>query len=229
MSKAQVSVLTLEGVITNKVSDEFQERLARASCYADAHIFQIDSSGGLVVPSKEIADAIKNKKGFTVAQIRGNGTSGAYWVASACKKIVANDMSMVGSIGVRSGYLQFSDFFKRLGIQYQDLNQGEFKGAGNPFSELTDEQKEYIKGLMKESHEYFINEIAKNRNLPVDEVRKIADGKVFHGYKAKEMGLVDVLGDFATAKDLCKKELGTEVRTRLYAPKISFLQALIGK
>ena len=227
--KARAAVLKLNGPIVNETSDRLLKQISKVSLLSDAYIFEIDSPGGLVVPSKEIADKIKSIKVPKIAQIRGCGASGAYWVASACDKIIANDMSIVGSIGVRSGYLEFSDLLKKYGVKYNNLNAGKFKGAGDPFSELTEDQRKYLEDHINETHEYFIKSVAKNRNMDIENLRKIADGRIFSGLKGKELGLVDELGGLETALKICEERLGKKVKLKIYEPPRSFFNLLEGK
>lgn len=161
-------------------------------------IFEINSPGGTVVASKEIADKIKKVKKPTVAWIREIGTSGAYWVASASDKIIVDEMSLTGSIGVVSSYLEFSGLMEKYGINYESLTAGEYKDTGSPYKKLTNKERELFQKQLNEVYNFFINEIKKNRNLKND---NFANGMFFLGIEAKDMGLVDDIG----GKDLAVK------------------------
>ncbi len=160
-----------------------------------AIILDINSPGGSVVASKEIATAVKNSKKPVVAWIREIGTSGAYWVASSADEIVVDEMSITGSIGVIGSYLEFSELFEKYGVTYQELKSGEYKDIGSPFKKLTNDEKGILQTKINDIHEYFINEVSKNRKLEKDRVRDIANGLFYFGNEAKELGLVDYTGD----------------------------------
>jgi len=157
-------------------------------------ILEINSPGGTVVASKEIADAVKNSNKPVVAWIREVGASGAYWVASASDIIVADPLSITGSIGVIGSYLEFSGLMEDYGVGYEDLKAGEYKDAGTPFKKLTNDEKDLLQSKLDTVHEYFIDEVAANRRLGVKDVRQVANGMFYLGGEAKQLGLVDVLG-----------------------------------
>ncbi len=159
-----------------------------------AIIFMINSPGGSPVGSDEIAQAIKASNKTTVAVIREVGASGAYWIASACDHIIANRMSIVGSIGVTSSHLGFEGFLTDHNVTYRRLVTGEFKDIGTPFKEMTEKEKAEIKKRMMVIHNFFIDEVSKNRNLPRESVENIATGLYWTGSESKDLGLVDELG-----------------------------------
>jgi protease-4 len=159
-----------------------------------AVIFEINSPGGAVVASKEIADAIKGANMHTVAWIRDIGASGAYWVASVCERIVADPCSGVGSIGVIGQHIEVSELMKKYGVRYEGFKSGEFKDMGVPFRKTTQKEKKVIQDHIDELHEFFVKEVADNRGLDKKKLARYADGRVFMGEEAKRIGLVDFLG-----------------------------------
>ncbi len=192
-------------------------------------IFEIDSPGGTVVASQEIADAIKAMNKTNYAVIREVGASGAYWAASATDKIVASPMSITGSIGVYGSYLEFSGLFDKYGVGYERLVGGKYKDVGVPYRELTNDERELLQGKLDLVHEFFIQEVASNRNMNVDSVRNVSTGEFFLGQEAKELGLVDELGNRNTAVELMKQELNltdVEIVERRFEP--SFFDILSG-
>ncbi|MEW6201761.1 MAG: signal peptide peptidase SppA [bacterium] len=159
-----------------------------------ALIVEINSPGGAVVASKEIGDAIKAAGLITVAWIRDVGASGAYWIASACNRIVADPCSTVGSIGVFSPHLEISELMKKYGIKYEGFKSGNFKDMGVPFRKSNEKEKKLITEHLRKLHDIFIKEIAENRGLEMKVVKKISQGQVYLGEEAKRIGLVDKLG-----------------------------------
>ncbi len=162
-----------------------------------AIILEIDSPGGTVVASQEMANAVKAAKAKkpVIAWIRESGASGAYWVASAATVIVASDMSITGSIGVTGSYLQFADLMKNYGVTYERLAAGKYKEAGSPYEKLDPEARKVLQRAIDKVHEKFIDEVANNRKLKREKVVEIADGAIYLGSEAKELGLIDYIGD----------------------------------
>ncbi|MBW2997764.1 signal peptide peptidase SppA [Candidatus Woesearchaeota archaeon] len=159
-----------------------------------ALLIEINSPGGTAVASYEVADAILKANKTTVAWIREGGVSGAYWAATATDHIVANPMSVTGSIGVIASYLEFSGTLERYNASYQRLVSGPYKDIGSPFKKMTVDEEQIMQQNIDQIRVIFVEEIAKNRDLPVSEVEELADGRFFLGKQAIELGLVDELG-----------------------------------
>jgi len=173
-------------------------------------ILEINSPGGSVVASKEIANAVENCDKPVVAWIRETGASGGYWIASSADKIIADPLSITGSIGVVGSYLEFSDFMEEWGIGYEELKTGNYKDTGSPFRELREDEKKILQGKLEIIHDFFVREVARNRGLEVSQMDKISDGMFLLGEEAKELGLVDYLGGKDEAKRVIKELTGAE-------------------
>lgn len=180
-----------------------------------AIMIEINSPGGTAVASKEIADRLKRSEKYKVALIREAGTSGAYWTASACDKIIANDLSIVGSIGVIGSYFEFSGLLDRYNVTYQRLVSGQYKDIGSPFKKMTGDEEQKLQSQIDSMHRYFTAEIASNRNMDLEKASDLATGEFYIGFDALNLGLVDVLGDRFTAEAVLKEKLNTT--------KISFI------
>lgn len=163
-------------------------------------LVRIDSGGGSGVPAEIIANALKRTSLPVVALIREIGASAAYLVATGARTIIASPFSDVGSIGVTMSYLSNAGKNAKEGLQYVPLKSGQFKDAGNPDKILTSAERSLFERDLKIYHEQFVKEVAENRNLPVEQVAKLADGSSMPGALAFENGLVDALGDQETAK-----------------------------
>ncbi len=170
-------------------------------------IFLVNSPGGTAVASQEIAEAVKELKKPKYAVIREVGASGGYWIASAADKIYASPISITGSIGVLASYLEFSKLFEKYGVDYERLVGGEFKDIGSPFKDLKKEERELLQKKINLLHEFFIQEVAVNRNMSVEDLKKIATGEFYLGSEAKGLGLIDEFGDRDDALEAMKKEL----------------------
>lgn len=196
-----------------------------------AVILEINSPGGSAVASDEIAQAVKDLRAqdkIVVAWIRETGASGAYWIASASDHIVANRMSITGSIGVIGSYLEFSEFLDDWNVTYNRLVSGENKDVGDPFTELTPQQRAYLQGKLDRVHLFFIEEVARNRNMSVDRLAPIADGSFYLGVEAAELGLVDELGGKDTAIRYIENRTGTQAVLVTYEPERTFFEELFG-
>jgi len=193
-----------------------------------AIMLDIDSPGGTPVGTVEIADAIKKTKKPVIAAIHEMGNSGAYWIASAADIIFANRLSTVGSIGVRSSYLEFAGLMKDYNVTYQRLVSGKYKDITSPYKKMTPEEQELVQTKLDKLHEIFINDVAKNRQLDAAHVRKLATGYVYFGYEAKELGLVDEIGSTEDAKTYLGKELNITVEFKKFKEKKGFFESLTG-
>ena len=236
----KIAVIPIKGVIT---SDGFEEFLTTSGASSTkitqfikqanqdnsvkGIILEINSPGGTVVASEEIANEVKKSKKPVVSLIREVGASGAYWIASSSNKIVADPLSITGSIGVVSSYLEFSGLMEMYGVNYERLVAGEYKDTGSPFRELTKNERGLLQNKLDIIHEAFIEEVAKNRNLDKNNVKKIANGFFYLGKEAKELGLVDELGDKELAVNITKQLANIEeAKLVTYEEKIRFTELL---
>ncbi len=201
-----VALIPVKGVIVGDSTDSFFDDSASSQdivkliekaeddARIKAIIIEINSPGGSPVASDEIAQALKKTNKTTVAWIREIGASGGYWVASATDHIVANRMSITGSIGVIASYLDFSGFINRYNVSYERMVAGKYKDLGTPFKELTPEERALFQNVLDDLRDEFIDEVAANREMPRKDVEKIATGLFYLGSEAQRLGLVDELG-----------------------------------
>lgn len=173
-------------------------------------LLEINSPGGSAVASDEIAAAVKRAEKPVVALIREVGASGGYWIASAADHVIAHRMSITGSIGVISSYLEFSGLMDKYGVGYERLVAGDFKDVGSPFKQLRSEEKELLQQKLDTIHQFFIEEVVANRHLTKSAVQEIATGEFYLGVEALELGLVDELGDKQAAEEYLRKEYGLD-------------------
>ncbi len=186
-----------------------------------AVVVKINSPGGAVVPSQEIyREIIKLKKKKKIyAYIQSLGASGAYYVASATDKIFANPGSVIGSIGVIIEFTNIKELLNKIGIKGITIKSGKFKDVGNPTREMTDEEKEYLKGLIMNVYNQFLKDVSNARKIPIEKLKKIADGRVFTGEEGVKLGLVDKLGNFDDLVDYIKKELKIKGKLDIVYPE----------
>lgn len=216
-----------EGVVSSQIVDYLSQ--AEKDNSIKGIILEINSGGGTVVASKEIETAVKKAKDKkpVVAWIREVGASGAYWVASASTKIVADPMSITGSIGVTSSYLEYTGLMQKYGIGYEELTAGEYKDAGSPFRELKAEERKILEDKLKIIHNYFIETVANNRQVPKEKVEGLATGMYYLGQEFYDVEMVDYLGDKETAIQVTKELAGIkEAKLVKFEKKVGLLDVL---
>ncbi|MFA6197585.1 MAG: S49 family peptidase [Patescibacteria group bacterium] len=159
-----------------------------------AIVLEIDSTGGSPVAGEEIASALKNTQKPTIALIRNYGDSAAYWAATGAQTIFASANSDVGAIGVTMSYLDYSKQNQNNGITYQQLSSGKLKDAGDPDKTLTEEERKYFERDVAIMGDNFISDVSRNRHIPIEEVKKLADGSSMLGKMGLDNKLIDRIG-----------------------------------
>jgi protease-4 len=196
-----------------------------------AIILRIDSPGGGVGPSQEIHREvlkIKSKK-KVVASMGSVAASGGYYIASVSDLIVANPGTITGSIGVLMEFTNIEELFKKIGIKGVVLKSGEHKDIGSPFREMTSEERKLIQSVIDNVHQQFIEAVAEGRKLDRIKVAQIADGRILTGEQAKQLGLVDELGNLQDAIDTAARLAGIEGKPVILYPKkkLSLMELLV--
>jgi protease IV len=218
----KIGVITIEGPITD--SGDILSQLVdfRENRGIQAIVLRIDSPGGGVGPSQEIYQEVRRTvpRKTVVVSMGGVAASGGYYVASAATEIVANPGTITGSIGVIMEIFRFEELLNKVGVNLESVKSGEFKDIGSPARKMSARDREVLNLLVGDIQSQFVAAVAEGRNLPLEEVRKIADGRVFSGAQAMEMGLVDSLGNFRDAVDQAKRISGLKGDvTLVYPPK----------
>jgi protease-4 len=174
-----------------------------------------------VVAAQEIyAEIQKLKEDKIVLASMGNvAASGGYYVACAAEEIVANPGTLTGSIGVVSEYPNIEELMKKIGLKSKVMKSGRFKDLGNPMREMTEEEKALLQDLIDNIHRQFIRDVANGRGKTIEEIEPWADGRVFTGEQAKEIGLVDHLGNFQYALDRAAELAGIEGKPVIIYPE----------
>jgi len=229
----RIQVVDIEGELLQ--SKPILEQLKR---YEDSNsvkaiLLNIDSPGGGVAVSQEIYEELKRlreKKDKTiVAYLSSTGASGAYYVACAANKIVANPGTIVGSIGVIAEWVSYAELLEWAKLKDIVFKTGEFKDTGSPTRPLTDNEKKYFQGLIDDMYVQFVEAVSSGRKLDLQEVRSMADGRVFTGRDTKERKLIDEIGNFQDAIDLTAKLSGISGKPRLLRlsrPRVTLLDVL---
>lgn len=206
----KVAVVEIKGLITESRSVVDRIIKFKKDKTVKAIVLRIETPGGAVGPSQEIYQEVRKagqvKK--VVASMGAVAASGGYYVSSAAHKIFANPGTITGSIGVVAEFSNIEEILKKVGLKTVTIKSGDFKDIGSPLREMTPEEHQLIKGLIDSVHKQFIRAVAEGRNLPIEAVEKIADGRILTGEQAKELGLIDQLGNLQDAITLASQLAG---------------------
>lgn len=235
LSGKQIGVIDVSGILLN--ADQLGTQLRKFGDDDDvkAIVLHINSPGGGAAVSQELYNEVlrirreKHKK--IVASIETVGASGAYYIASACDKIYANDASVVGSIGVIMEWTNYGDLLRWAKLKPVVLHAGDLKDAGDPTRDLTPREQEYFQGLINNMYGQFIHDVAQGRNVPDDRIKPLATGQVWTGQQAKSLGLIDKEGGFRVALVDTARSVGITGEPSVKRPpkkKVGLLAALNG-
>jgi len=219
----KIAVVDLEGVILSPKDVVEQLRKFADDSSVKAIVLHVNSPGGGAAASEEIYREVlrirDQKKKRIVASIETVGASGAYYVSSAANKIFADNASIVGSIGVIAEWYNYEELMKWAKLQQITLKAGEFKDTGSPTRPMTPEERAYMQGLIDNMHAQFIHSVAVGRQMQDDQVRALANGKVWTGEEAVALKLVDQVGDFRAAIEDTAKSVGIKGEPTLVHPE----------
>src|ERR671921_1223396 len=173
-----------------------------------AVVLEVNSPGGGVTASDEMHQSIldfRENTGKPVVVSMGDvAASGGYYISTAADRIVANETTLTGSLGVIFTLTDVSELADRYGIKQVVIKSGKYKDMGSSFRDLTPEEREILQSIVDESYDEFVGVIVEGRGLPEERVREIADGRIYSGEQAKELGLVDSFGGLAEAAEVSR-------------------------
>jgi protease-4 len=216
-SGERVGVVEIEGIISE--SRQAMEDIIRfkEDPSIKGVILRINSPGGAVGPTQEIyREVVKLKAKKKVFVSMGSVcASGGYYIAAAGEKVYANPSTITGSIGVIMQSVILEELLKKIGVKSNTIKAGELKDAGSPFREMTPEEKAYLDGIVRNIHEQFIKDVAAGRKMEFEKVKSLADGRIYTGLQAKDLGLVDSIGNFYDTVDDMKKALNIKGKPQL--------------
>ncbi len=241
----KIAVVPVEGVISSQEAggalistpaatpETLRDQLRQAAedDNVRAVIVEVNSPGGGAVASDEMHQSLLDFKEESekpvVVSMEETAASGGYYIATAADRIIANETTLTGSLGVIFSYLNYGEAADRLGLEEEMIKSGEFKDIGSPTREPTPEEIEILERLVNESYDNFVEVIVEGRGLPEDRVRELADGRVYSGLQAEELGLVDELGNLEAAARVARDLAGVEEATAVrYTRDPSFVELL---
>lgn len=219
----KIAVVDLDGVILSPKTVVSQLKKFADDDSVKAIMIHVNSPGGGVAASEEIYVEVKRirdeKKKRIVASIETVGASGAYYVSSATNKIYADKGSIVGSIGVISESMNYGELLKWAKLKDVTMKAGEFKDTGNPTRDMTPAEQQYLQAVIDDMHGQFIGAVAEGRKMKFEDVKAIANGKVWTGQQALDMKMVDQITDFEGAIKDTAKSVGITGEPRLVHPE----------
>jgi len=222
----KIAVIEIRGVITQSSGIIEELRQYDEDAGVKAIILRVDSPGGGVGPSQEIYREIQKirsgQKKKIITSMGSVAASGGYYIASASDFIVANPGTITGSIGVLMEFTNIEELFKKIGIKGVVLKSGEHKDLGSPFREMTPEEKKLIQSVIDNVHQQFIQAVMEGRKLDRSKVEPVADGRIMTGEQAKQLGLVDQLGNLQDAIETAARMVGIEGKPVVIYPKRKF-------
>ena len=221
----QVAVVEVEGLIVDagSVVQEIEEHAESAS--VRAIVVRVQSPGGVVAPTQEIFGAIRrarDKGKPVVASLGAVAASGGYYLAAATNHIVANPGSLTGSIGVIIQLAEIESLLKKVGVRYEIVKAGRFKDVGNIARPMSEEERQVLQALVDDMYDQFVTAVAESRGLDRARVLALADGRVYSGRRAKELGLVDSLGGLEEAVQKAGELAGIPGKPKLVRPRRPF-------
>ena len=217
----KIGVVPINGIIRDADTIIEQMIAFRNDRQIKAIILRIDSPGGGVGPSQEIYSETRrtSRTKKVVASLGSVAASGGYYVASAADSIVANPGTLTGSIGVLMEFVRVEELLKKIGVEMQVIKSGEFKDIGSPNRKMTHEEKEMLLTLLEDIRNQFVTAVSQGRNMPEEAVLELADGRIFSGRQAKDLGLVDSLGNFRDAVSVAKRLAHIKGEVKLVYPQ----------
>jgi protease IV len=221
----KLTIIPVKGVITAQstkkllheipsVVDSVKKQLQQARDDNDvkAVILEIDSPGGGITASdiiyKEILDFKERTKKKVIVSMQDVAASGAYYISVAADKIMSHPTTVTGSIGVIMPLINIADLVKKYGIEYTSVKSGDMKDIGSPFKKMSDEERAVLHNMVDEMYTRFLKIISEGRNMEIENVRKLADGRIYTGRQALDNGLVDQLGYIEDAIIMAKEMAG---------------------
>ncbi len=217
----KVGVLEVKGVIANVQPTIEELAKFRRDGSVKAVVVRIESPGGGVSPSQELYQEIRRtvREKPVVVSMGSVAASGGYYIACAAQKIYANPGTITGSIGVILQFTNFEELLRKIGFRMEVVKSGPYKDVGNPGREMTAEEKAYLQEMVDNVHQQFVRDVARGRRMKVEKVREVADGRIFTGEQAMELGLVDELGNLKDAINAAAKMAAIEGEPKIVYPE----------
>lgn len=230
----KIGVVEVEGIIlrSKQIIEDLEKY--RKDDSIKAVVLRVDSPGGAIGPTQEIYEEVKKVKEEKkiVASMGSVAASGGYYISCVADRVFANPGSITGSIGVIMQFSHIEEILDRFKWKHEVIKSGPQKDVGSPFRRPTERDMDMLQDVINNVYDQFIRHVSEGRGLPIEDVKKIADGRILSGEMALEFGLVDALGSLRDAIEWVSGEVGIEDEPHVVYPKKkkdSFLDYLIGE
>jgi protease-4 len=232
VDKPGIGLVEVKGMIIDSRETVRQLRYFLKKDTIKAVVLRVDSPGGVVAPSQEISDEVRKfaAKKRIVVSMGSLAASGGYYISAPATLIYANPGTITASIGVILKLSNIEALMDKIGIKSYTLKTGKFKDSGSPLRKFSAEDRAMLQAVIDNTHEQFVRAVASGRKLPVDEIRKIADGRILSGEQAKELKLVDRLGTLQDAIEEAGKMAGISGEPEVILPpkkKLNYMDLLV--
>jgi protease-4 len=216
----KVGVIEIFGVIADSKQVIEQLHDFRDNDSIKALVLRIDSPGGGVGPAQEIYQEVKAVDALKpiVVSMGSVTASGGYYIAAGAREIVANPGTITGSIGVIMEFANVRELLDKIGLGSVVVKSGDYKDIGSPTREMTEAERTILQELIDDVHRQFVDSVAEGRHIDPAEVSSIADGRIFTGRKAMELGLVDRMGNLEVAIKLAAELAGIDGEPHVVYP-----------
>jgi protease IV len=221
----KITIIPVKGIITAQSSkklfhvipsvvDSVKKQLEQARDDKDvkAVILEVDSPGGGITASdiihKEILDFKEKTEKKVIVSMQDVAASGAYYISVAADKIMSHPTTVTGSIGVIMPLINIADLVQKYGIEDTSVKSGYMKDIGSPFKKMSNEEREVLHDIVDEMYTRFLKIISEGRNMEIENVRKLSDGRIYTGKQALDNGLVDQIGYIEDAITIAKEMAG---------------------
>ncbi len=227
-----IGLIEVKGMILDSKDTIRQLRHFLKKDSIKAVVLRVDSPGGVVAPSQEICDEVRKfaAKKKIIVSMGSLAASGGYYISAPATMIYANPGTITASIGVILKLSNIEALIDKIGIKAHTLKTGKYKDSGSPVRQFTEEDRAMLQAVIDNTHEQFVRAVAEGRKLPVEEVRKIADGRILSGEQAKALKLVDRLGTLQDAIEEAGKQAGIKGEPEIVLPpkkKVNYLDLLV--
>lgn len=221
----KVAVVRIEGPIMDSKNsvDEIKEYIKDPS--VKAIVLRVDSPGGAVAPSQEIYEEVKKAtlKKKVIVSMGSVAASGGYYISAPANWIIANPGTLTGSIGVIMEIPNIEGLMDKIGVKTEVIKSGRHKDLASAFRKMGKEERAILQGVLDDVHEQFIKAVSDGRkNMHLDDIKELADGRIFTGRQALEIGLVDELGSLEDAINVAAKRAGIKGEPEVVSKKESF-------
>ena len=231
-SKDGVGLVEVKGMILDSRETIRQLRYFLKKDTVKAVVLRVDSPGGIVAPSQEIYSEVKKfaAKKKIIVSMGSLAASGGYYISAPSTMIYANPGTITASIGVILKLSNIESLMDKIGIKSHTLKTGKYKDSGSPLRQFSAEDRAMLQSVIDNTHEQFVRAVAEGRKLPLEDVRKIADGRILSGEQAMGHKLVDRLGTLQDAIEEAGRQSGISGEPELLlAPKkkVNYLDLLV--